>query len=104
MRDIGFGSILSIKLHSVPCAFGYWLVKNFDAETDILNIGDQKIKITTALIKEVFQIPLGKLQVYEKNKPKVQDPVVKFWRGQFNKKNSKNAICFTIDHNIRKHN
>ncbi|XP_035845198.1 uncharacterized protein LOC110933381 [Helianthus annuus] len=54
VREIGFGTILSLKLHSVPCKFGYWLVKNFDAENDEKNTGDEKIKITAELIQKIL--------------------------------------------------
>ncbi|XP_021986554.1 uncharacterized protein LOC110882995 [Helianthus annuus] len=54
VREIGFGSILSFKLHSVPRKFGYWLVKNFDAENDEINTGDEKIKITAELIQKII--------------------------------------------------
>ncbi|MFS7917045.1 hypothetical protein Hanom_Chr03g00184491 [Helianthus anomalus] len=85
VREIGFGSILSFKLHSVPRKFGYWLVKNFDAENDEINTGDEKIKITAELIQKVFQIPNGKTEIEEKLRQKETDLIIKFWRGQFSK-------------------
>ncbi|MFS8034665.1 hypothetical protein Hanom_Chr17g01583831 [Helianthus anomalus] len=84
VREIGFGSILSINLHSVPRKFGYLLVINFDAENDVINTGDEKIKITTDLIQKVFQIPNGKIKIEEKIRPKESDLIIKLWRGQFN--------------------
>ncbi|KAJ0612415.1 hypothetical protein HanHA300_Chr01g0027251 [Helianthus annuus] len=85
VREIGFESILKFKLHSVPRKFGYWLVKNFDAENDEINIGDEKIKITAEFIQKVFQIPNGKTEIVEKLRPKDTDLIIKFWRGQFPK-------------------
>ncbi|XP_022031801.2 uncharacterized protein LOC110932856 [Helianthus annuus] len=85
VREIGFESILSFKLHSVPRKFRYWLVKNFDAENDQINTGDEKIKITAELIQKVFQIPNGKTEIEEKLRPKETDLIIKFWRGQFSK-------------------
>ncbi|KAJ0716263.1 putative Nucleotidyltransferase superfamily [Helianthus annuus] len=85
VREIGFESILKFNLHSVPRKFGYWLVKNFDAENDEINTGDEKIKITAEFIQKVFQIPNGKTEIEEKLRPKDTDLIIKFWRGQFSK-------------------
>ncbi|XP_022007191.1 uncharacterized protein LOC110906354 [Helianthus annuus] len=85
VREIGFESILKFNLDSVPRKFGYWLVKNFDAENDEINTGDEKIKITAEFIQKVFQIPNGKTEIEEKLRPKDTDLIIKFWRGQFSK-------------------
>ena len=85
VREIGFEGILKFKLHSVPRKFGYWLVKNFDAENDEINTGDEKIKITAEFIQKVLQIPNGKTEIEEKLRPKDTDLIIKFWRGQFSK-------------------
>ncbi|KAF5815485.1 hypothetical protein HanXRQr2_Chr03g0123621 [Helianthus annuus] len=85
VREIGFGSIPSFKLHSVPRKFGYWLVKNFDAENDEINTGVEKIKIIAELIQKVFQIPNGKTEIEEKLRPKETNLIIKFWCGQFSK-------------------
>ncbi|XP_035831795.1 uncharacterized protein LOC118480913 [Helianthus annuus] len=85
VKEIGFESILKFNLHSVPRKFGYWLVKNFDAENDEINTGDERIKITAEFIQKVLQIPNGKTEIEEKLRPKDTDLIIKFWRGQFSK-------------------
>ncbi|XP_021995743.1 myosin heavy chain, clone 203-like [Helianthus annuus] len=94
VREIGFESILKFKLHSVPRKFRYWLVKNFDAENDEINTGDEKIKITAEFIQKVFQIPNGKTEIDEKLRPKDTDLIIKFWRG-FD--DAENAEEFSLD-------
>ncbi|XP_022008051.1 myosin heavy chain, clone 203-like [Helianthus annuus] len=54
VREIGFKSILKFNLHSVPRKFGYWLVKNFDAENNEINTGVEKIKITAEFIQKIL--------------------------------------------------
>ncbi|XP_035842079.1 uncharacterized protein DDB_G0283697-like [Helianthus annuus] len=54
VREIGFESILKFNLHSVPRKFGYWLVKNFDAENNEINTGVEKIKITAEFIQKIL--------------------------------------------------
>ncbi|KAL8266239.1 hypothetical protein R6Q59_003583 [Mikania micrantha] len=29
VKEMGFGEVLCLKLHTIPTAFGYWLLKNY---------------------------------------------------------------------------
>ncbi|KAL8215303.1 hypothetical protein R6Q57_004752 [Mikania cordata] len=67
VKEMGFGEVLCLKLHTIPTAFGYWLLKNYNPETDVQNVGSSQFKITLDLIHLVFGIP----------------NVVSEWRSQF---------------------
>ncbi|KAL8217085.1 hypothetical protein R6Q57_023922 [Mikania cordata] len=83
VKEMGFGEVLCLKLHTIPTAFGYWLLKNYNPQTDIQNIGSSQFKITPDLIHLVFGIPNGKITVHEKFRPNSNDAVVSEWRSQF---------------------
>ncbi|KAJ0556544.1 hypothetical protein HanIR_Chr07g0315091 [Helianthus annuus] len=100
----GFGSTLSVNLQYVPRKFGYWLVHNFDAENDMINTDDEKIKIMADLIQKVFQIPNGKIKIEEKLSPKDTDLIIKFWRGQFNKELLKKLYIADLIKDFEKRN
>ncbi|KAL8230338.1 hypothetical protein R6Q57_000116 [Mikania cordata] len=83
VKEMGFGEVLCLKLHTIPTAFGYWLLKNYNPQTDIQNIGSSQFKITPDLIHLVFGIPRGKITVHEKFRLNSNDAVVSEWRSQF---------------------
>ncbi|KAL8208354.1 hypothetical protein R6Q57_007766 [Mikania cordata] len=83
VKEMGFGEVLCLKLHTIPTAFGYWLLKNYNPQTDIQNIGSSQFKITPDFIHLVFGIPNGKITVHEKFRPNSNDAVVSEWRSQF---------------------
>ncbi|KAL8191774.1 hypothetical protein R6Q57_028505 [Mikania cordata] len=83
VKEMGFGEVLCLKLHTIQTAFGYWLLKNYNPQTDIQNIGSSQFKITPDLIHLVFGIPNGKITVHEKFRPNSNDAVVSEWRSQF---------------------
>ncbi|KAL8225662.1 hypothetical protein R6Q57_018219 [Mikania cordata] len=82
VKEMGFGEVLCLKLHTIPTAFGYWLLKNYNPQTDIQNIGSSQFKITPDLIHLVFGITNGKITVHEKFRPNSNDAVVSEWRTQ----------------------
>ncbi|KAF5801979.1 hypothetical protein HanRHA438_Chr06g0263681 [Helianthus annuus] len=83
VRDIGFGSILNLKIQHVPTSLGLWLAKNYDDSTRILNLGSQSIKLSPELVHSVLGIPNGSRIITENNRPSIKSPVVKLWRSQF---------------------
>ncbi|MFS8006479.1 hypothetical protein Hanom_Chr14g01249631 [Helianthus anomalus] len=59
MKRMVFGSVLDRELNHISTHLGFWLVRNFDEQFDVLNIGNHRIKITSDLVYEVFGIPKG---------------------------------------------
>ncbi|KAK1413131.1 hypothetical protein QVD17_34898 [Tagetes erecta] len=85
ITDMGFQSILSMDIHDIQPHFGYWLLVNYDHKRSELNVGSRRIKITPSMVHEVFGIPMGKINVVEKNNPRQEGihPIVDRFRMQF---------------------
>ncbi|KAK9053285.1 hypothetical protein SSX86_029918 [Deinandra increscens subsp. villosa] len=101
VKEMGFGNLLNLSIHSIPTAFGYFLLKNYDSETDILNDGENKIKISSELIKEVFQIPNGGKEVEQVERAHPSNHVVREFRSQFGK-NSGRLFCKKFSDNFKR--
>ncbi|KAJ0552986.1 hypothetical protein HanRHA438_Chr08g0343231 [Helianthus annuus] len=81
---IGFGSILGFQMRTVPSSLGWWLVKNYDHKTCILNAGSQQIHITEELVHEIFGVPRGVKLVEEVERARADfNEVVAEWKNQF---------------------
>ncbi|KAL8223477.1 hypothetical protein R6Q57_018952 [Mikania cordata] len=83
VAEMGFQEILCLQLNSIPCAFAYWLLRNYNPQTDSINDGEREIHLSSSLIQEVFNFPNGGTKVTVKTRPNTNDPVVKEWRSQF---------------------
>ncbi|KAL8247695.1 hypothetical protein R6Q59_008911 [Mikania micrantha] len=81
--DIGFSSIKDFKIKAIPSCLAYWLLYNYDPASNMLNLGSERIKITPGLVCQTLGIPMGKIQLEEKKKPSLSDPVVAEFRQQF---------------------
>ncbi|KAD2804378.1 hypothetical protein E3N88_37755 [Mikania micrantha] len=83
VNKIGFGSILELKITSLPTCLGHWLLANYDSTTCRINLGSHVIKIIPQLVKEVLGIPMGSTKLKELGKPSIRDLVVAEFRSQF---------------------
>ncbi|KAL8232115.1 hypothetical protein R6Q57_001893 [Mikania cordata] len=95
--DIGFSSIKDFKIKAIPSCLAYWLLYNYDSASNMLNLGSERIKITPGLVCQTLGIPIGKLQLEEKKKPSLSDPVVAEFRQQFQGLNGILTIKTIID-------
>ncbi|MFS7919540.1 hypothetical protein Hanom_Chr03g00213841 [Helianthus anomalus] len=82
---MGFGNILCINIHTIPNAFAYWLLQNYDPNTHKIFYGTYEITISSSSINEIFGIPNGGKFVVTKFRPNSKNKVVKEWRSQFGK-------------------
>ncbi|KAF5813978.1 hypothetical protein HanXRQr2_Chr03g0105201 [Helianthus annuus] len=73
VKNIGFGS-----------NHRWWLVKNYDPKTRVLNCGSYHIQITEELVNDIFGIPRGKVEIKEVERVRADShEVVAEWKGQF---------------------
>uniref|UniRef100_A0A803N4T6 Uncharacterized protein n=1 Tax=Chenopodium quinoa TaxID=63459 RepID=A0A803N4T6_CHEQI len=87
IRAIGFGSLQFLKVSLLPLQLGFWLVKQFDAQSCSLNIPDSEpFKITEQHVHEVLGLPVGGMEI-DANVFSKDDKVITQWKKQF-KKNS----------------
>ncbi|KAK9075698.1 hypothetical protein SSX86_004027 [Deinandra increscens subsp. villosa] len=82
IEEIGFGSLLSLKVEKIPSVLGYWLVKNYDPDENTLDVGCRKISVTAAEAKEIFGVPMGKIILTEYERPR-DDKVLEWFKSQF---------------------
>ncbi|KAL8251455.1 hypothetical protein R6Q59_035148 [Mikania micrantha] len=85
--DMGFKAFLSLVVDTIPTRLARGLVSNYDCERDELNAGNQIIKVTTITVKDVLGVPLGKIIVNKKNKPRTESSdTLNTWKEQYHGK------------------
>lgn len=83
VREMGFESIIDLQISHIPTGLGFWLVKNFNDKTGVLDIGVKRIEITANLVHSLLGIPMGEHDVNEMTRARDTDIVVNEWRRQF---------------------
>jgi len=83
VEEIGFSSMLSMNIKTVPTMLGYWLVINYDHRTSILDVGAKKIQITEELVRDVLGIPMGETEVRCVDRADSRFREITEWRLQF---------------------
>ncbi|MFS7972597.1 hypothetical protein Hanom_Chr09g00846661 [Helianthus anomalus] len=68
----------------ISTALGWWLVKNYDHKTHVLNCGSYQIPITEELMHEIFGVPRGYVEIQEVERARADFiEVVAEWKSQF---------------------
>ncbi|KAL8267151.1 hypothetical protein R6Q59_004495 [Mikania micrantha] len=84
IKSMGFRPFLSLDIDTVPTRFAQWLVSNYDCNRNELNAGHHYIQVTSQTVKDVLGIPLGRLPVNEKNKPRIgSSDTLRLWKSQY---------------------
>ncbi|MFS8002016.1 hypothetical protein Hanom_Chr13g01197131 [Helianthus anomalus] len=84
VKNIGFGATLGFKMGQISIALGWWLVKNYNHKTRVLNCGSHQIPITEELVHEIFDVPRGKIEIQEVEKARADfSEEVAEWKSQF---------------------
>ncbi|XP_057774966.1 uncharacterized protein LOC130993945 [Salvia miltiorrhiza] len=69
VRDIGFGSILDLKVKDLPGGLGYWILKKFNPQTFEIEVDAmRRFKVTESDVYRVFGFPRGKqfIEVFQR--------------------------------------
>ncbi|XP_076923023.1 uncharacterized protein LOC143585011 [Bidens hawaiensis] len=83
-EEMGFGSMLRLQVTQTPTTLGYWLLMNYNYRLNELNIGSGVIKITPQKVHEVLGIPMGKIPVLVKSRPRLgEDVTTDLFKNQF---------------------
>ncbi|XP_076931563.1 uncharacterized protein LOC143596757 [Bidens hawaiensis] len=81
---MGFGSILNLQITQTPSMLGHWLLMNYDHRFNELNIGSSVINITATKVHEVLGIPMGKIPVLDRSRPRLgDDTTTDMFKNQF---------------------
>ncbi|XP_076925140.1 uncharacterized protein LOC143587858 [Bidens hawaiensis] len=84
VEEMGFGSMLRLQVTQTPTTLGYWLLMNYNNRLNELNIGSGVIKITPQKVHEVLGIPMGKIPVLGKSRPRLgEDVTIDLFKSQF---------------------
>ncbi|KAJ0443318.1 hypothetical protein HanIR_Chr16g0819431 [Helianthus annuus] len=83
VKNIGFGAILGFKMGQIATTLGWWLVKNYDPKTRILNCGSHQIPISEEFVHEIFGVQ-GEIEIQEVERARADfSEVVAEWKNQF---------------------
>ncbi|KAK1396790.1 hypothetical protein POM88_006653 [Heracleum sosnowskyi] len=84
VREVGFGSLLSFSLRTIPHEIGINVIWWFDHLNYEMSFGkDRKIKICEEDMNDILGLPRGEKEVEYKTDKKKDDEQVKEWREKF---------------------
>lgn len=83
LKNMGFGSLLDLKINIIPSRLGQHVVQSFDESTMTIKHWRGDIKITKESVEEIFGFPSGGLQINPPERVKSEDACIKNWRKQF---------------------
>ncbi|KAL8215731.1 hypothetical protein R6Q57_022568 [Mikania cordata] len=87
ITSMRFKLFLSLDVETATTRLAQWLLSNYDSDSNKLNACNHIIKITPTTIKDVLGIPLGRLHVNLKNKPRLgSSNTLNVWKGQYQNK------------------
>nr|GFB00630.1 hypothetical protein [Tanacetum cinerariifolium] len=66
---------------------GYYVIDNFDTETNVLSLNDSLILVTSESVNEILGIPMGGCSIESLEPRTADDPFIKEWLSQFGEKN-----------------
>lgn len=98
VKDIGFGSLLEMKINMIPARLGHYVVDNFDDNELTINTENSEIKVTAEMISELLGIPSGGKKISKIKNTADNDPVLKKFFKQYpeNKQFNKSDIATKI--------
>lgn len=83
VREIGFGGLLCMKLVRSHSKLGHYLVENLDDSEMVIHTTGGSIRITSELVKDIFGIPNGSIDIDAINPLRDDSPLVSSWNSQF---------------------
>ncbi|KAK9080276.1 hypothetical protein SSX86_000034 [Deinandra increscens subsp. villosa] len=96
VRGMGFEAFLEMKITQIPTALSYWLLNNYDVNTQSLVTPNGVVKIDEKLINSVLGVPIGTEEITSIEKPTDKDPVAKEWRSQFREGQTKITLSGAV--------
>ncbi|KAI3778653.1 hypothetical protein L2E82_08035 [Cichorium intybus] len=83
VESIGFGEALTMQLTKLPRKLCYWVVNNYDPNTNSIRLKDQRLKIKREIVHQIYGIPTGDIPMSNPSKSNPENHVVKLWKSQF---------------------
>nr|GEY67690.1 hypothetical protein [Tanacetum cinerariifolium] len=87
LDEIGFGSMIGMRIHELPGKLGFYVIDNLDTETNVLSLTDNSILLTSQSGRDILRIPMGGCSLESLAPRSPNDPFIKEWLSQFGDKN-----------------
>ncbi|KAH6758737.1 hypothetical protein C2S51_018972 [Perilla frutescens var. frutescens] len=83
VRELRFGSILSLQIKDVPPKLSYWVLSHFDPKRSEIILGiDRRVHVAEDDVRLMFGFPRGQRKIEKPSLIETSD-VIKEWRSQF---------------------
>nr|GEZ79225.1 ulp1 protease family, C-terminal catalytic domain-containing protein [Tanacetum cinerariifolium] len=83
---MGFGSMIGMGIHELSGKLGFYVIDNFDTETNVLSLTDSSILVTSESVNDILGIPIGGCSIESLEPRTPDDTFIKEWLPQFREK------------------
>nr|KAJ0204765.1 hypothetical protein LSAT_V11C500264840 [Lactuca sativa] len=80
VESIGFGSALNIQLEKLPRRICYWVVDNYDPNTNSIRVKDKRLVVTRERVHDIYGIPMGDMPMSNPCRANSRNKFVKLWK------------------------
>ncbi|XP_019196010.1 PREDICTED: uncharacterized protein LOC109189836 [Ipomoea nil] len=85
IRDLGFGSLLELKIKEMPLRLGRWLLLNFDPQARSIRLGEGEfLEVREEDVAAIMGFPCGEVVVTRRARH-AKSKLLTAWRGTFEK-------------------
>ncbi|CAH1453883.1 unnamed protein product [Lactuca virosa] len=96
VESIGFGSAFNIQLEKLPRRICYWVVDNYDPNTNSICVKDKRLVVTRERVHEIYGIPMGDIPMSNPCRANSRK-FVKLWKSQFPKSVKRIRLTHVVD-------
>nr|GFA17137.1 hypothetical protein [Tanacetum cinerariifolium] len=79
LHEMDFASMIGMGIYELPGKLGYYVIDNFDSETNVLSLNDSSILVTSESVKDILGIPMGGCSIESLEPRTADDPFIKEW-------------------------
>nr|GFA13845.1 RNA-directed DNA polymerase, eukaryota, reverse transcriptase zinc-binding domain protein [Tanacetum cinerariifolium] len=79
LHEMGFASMIGMGIYELPGKLGYYVIDNFDSETNVLSLNDSSILVTLESVNDILGIPMGGCSIESLEPRTADDPFIKEW-------------------------
>lgn len=83
ISEIGFESMIEFPISKIPSTLAYYILEKFNAESCVLEVNGEFIKVTKDCVKRTFGIPFGGKKIKSFEESKMNNHITKKWKKQF---------------------
>nr|GFA36527.1 hypothetical protein [Tanacetum cinerariifolium] len=86
LHEMGFASMIGMGIYELLGKLGYYVIDNFDTESNVLSLNDSSILVTSESVNDILGIPMGGSSIESLEPRTADDPFIKEWLSQFGEK------------------